>query len=245
MEFLKIRNANSQVRADGTKFAVPLFVTKNKKYSTVANEEPISVKRDILVTGAHDSGKTRWLMRMYEQAAKIWTKSKSPAIWLGALRPLTGWSDQPQLIEWWGNRVAAAVAAGEVGKYEPWAKLPSWKRQESIPDYLRETGSVLFLDDAHKLSGRKLQLARMCAMNAKLCVVSATEEQRISPNLRSVLLKRDPQIFRLDSEVAYDATKPLIWLIALAALGAGWWEISLVLGGMQALASGRRSSKQD
>jgi len=51
MEFLKIRNSNSQVRADGTKFAVPLFVTKNKKYGTVANEEPISVKRDIMVTG--------------------------------------------------------------------------------------------------------------------------------------------------------------------------------------------------
>lgn len=240
MEFLKIRNSSGQVRADGTKFAVPLFITKHKKYGTVASEEPISVKRDIMVTGAHDSGKTRWLTRLYDQSAKIWTKSKSPAIWLGALRPLGAWSDQQQLIDWWVEKVSADPV-----NYEPWAKVPAWRRQELIPDYLRETGSILFIDDAHKLSGRKLQLARLCAMSAKICVVSATEEQRISPNLRSVLLKRDPQLFRLDSEVAYDATKPLVWLIAFIALGAGWWEISIVLSGLQALAGGRRSSKQD
>ena len=240
MEFLKIRNSSSQVRADGTKFAVPLFVTKHKKYGAVASEEPISVRRDIMLTGAHDSGKTRWLTRLYEQSDRIWTKSKSPAIWLGALRPLAAWSDQQQLIDWWSKKVSTDPV-----NYEPWNKLPAWRRQELIPDYLKDTGAILFVDDAHKLSGRKLQLARLCAMSAKICVVSATEEQRIAPNLRSALLKRDPQIFRLDSEVAYDATKPLVWLIALVALGAGWWEISLVLGGMQALAGGRRSSKQD
>ena len=240
MEFLKIRNSNSQVRADGTKFAVPLFVTKHKKYGAVASEEPISVRRDIMLTGAHDSGKTRWLTRLYEQSDRIWTKSKSPAIWLGALRPLAAWSDQQQLIDWWSKKVSTDPV-----NYEPWNKLPAWRRQELIPDYLKDTGAILFVDDAHKLSGRKLQLARLCAMSAKICVISTTEEQRIAPNLRSALLKRDPQIFRLDSEVAYDATKPLVWLIALVALGAGWWEISLVLGGMQALASGRRSSKQD
>jgi hypothetical protein len=240
MEYLKIRNSSGQVRADGTSFAVPLFVTKHKKYGTVASEEPISVKRDIMVTGAHDSGKTRWLMRLYEQSNRIWTKSKSPAIWLGALRPLGSWSDHQQIIDWWGTKVIADPATNA-----PWAKVPAWRRQELIPDYLKETGAILFVDDAHKLSGRKLQVARMCALNAKICVISATEEQRIAPNLRSALLKRNPQIFRLDSEVAYDATKPLVWLIALVALGAGWWEISLVLSGMQALASGRRSSKQD
>ncbi|OQW98338.1 MAG: hypothetical protein BWK73_52680 [Thiothrix lacustris] len=240
MEFLKIRNSSRQVRADGSPFAVPFFVTKHDRYSGDASEAPISVKRDIMVTGAHDSSKTRWLTRLHDQSGKIWTKSKSPAIWLGALRPLGAWSDQKSLMDWWGEKVTADPA-----NCEPWVKIPAWKRQELIPDYLKDTGAVLFVDDAHKLSGRKLQLARMCVMNAKICVVSATEEQRIAPNLRSALLKRDPQIFRLDSEVAYDATKPLVWLIALIALGAGWWEISLVLGGMQALAGGRRSSKQD
>lgn len=241
MEYLKIRNAARQVRADGTPYAVPLFVTKNRKYGDTLSEKAISTKRDVFVSGAHDSGKTRWLMRMHEQANAIWSKSKKPPIWLGALRPLTAWSDQPHLVDWWEKK----RIDNPDERMQPWAKTPAWKRQECIADYLRETRSVLFIDDAHKLSGRKLQLARLCALNSKVCVISAADEQRIAPNLRSVLLRRDPQFFRLDSEVAYDATKPLIWFIALLALGAGWWEISLVLGGMQALATGRRSNKQD
>ena len=245
MEYLKIRNSTRQKRADGTPYAVPLFVKKDRKYGKTISEQAISTRRDVLITGAHDSGKTRWLTRLFEQSASIWSKPKAPALWLGALRPLTAWSDQPALVEWWEGRRKEATAAGNPDEYQPWAKVPAWKRQEAIADYMRHTGAVLFIDDAHKLSGRKLQLARLAALNAKICVISAVEEQRIAPNLRAVILRRDPQIFRLDSEVAYDATKPLVWLIALIALGAGWWEVSLVLGGMQALASGRRSSKQD
>lgn len=245
MEYLKIRNSTRQKRADGTAYAVPLFVKKDRKYGKTISEKAISTRRDVLITGAHDSGKTRWLTRLYEQSAAIWSKPKHPALWLGALRPLTAWSDQPALIEWWETRRKVATEEGNPDEYQPWAKVPAWKRQEAIADYLRDTGAVLFLDDAHKLSGRKLQLARLAVLNAKVNVISATEEQRIAPNLRAVVLRRDPQIFRLDSEVAYDATKPLVWLVALVALGAGWWEISLVLGGMQALASGRRSNKQD
>jgi hypothetical protein len=63
-----------------------------------------------------------------------------------------------------------------------------------------------FIDDAHKLQGRKLQIARECALAARLWVVSASEEGRIGPSLCNVLMRRDPQLIRLDSEVAYDAT---------------------------------------
>lgn len=245
MEYLKIRNSTRQKRADGTPYAVPLFVKKDRKYGKTISEQAISTRRDVLITGAHDSGKTRWLTRLYEQSGAIWSKPKAPALWLGALRPLTAWSDQAPLVEWWEERRKVATAAGNPDEHQPWAKVPTYKRQEVIAEYLRDTGAVVFIDDAHKLSGRKLQLARLFVLNAKVAVISAAEEQRIAPNLRAVVLRRDPQIFRLDSEVAYDATKPLVWLVALVALGAGWWEISLVLGGMQALASGRRSSKQD
>ena len=129
MEFLKIRNSSRQVRADGSPFAVPFLVTKHDRYSDDARSTPISVKRDILVTGAHDSSKTRWLTRLHEQSDKIWTKSKSPAVWLGALRPLGSWSDSPAIIEWWNAKVSNNPI-----NYEPWAKIPAWKRQELIPD---------------------------------------------------------------------------------------------------------------
>ena len=51
MEFLKIHRCKSQVRADGSPYAVPLYVTKTQRKGTVISEEAISTKRPILVTG--------------------------------------------------------------------------------------------------------------------------------------------------------------------------------------------------
>ena len=48
-----------------------------------------------------------------------------------------------------------------------------------LPDYCRDTNAVLFIDDAHKLAGRKLEIARLCVMASKIHVIAASEEQRI------------------------------------------------------------------
>lgn len=246
MQYLRIRNSVRQVRADGSAYAVPLHVTKSRKYGKVISEKAISRKSPVLVTGAHDSGKTRWLMRLHEHAAGIWgAKHKAEPLWLGALRPLAAWCDAPFVEAWWEQIRKAEVEAGAEDARKPWTKLKQWERAEVLPDYCRDTGAILFIDDAHKLSGRKLQIARLCALSARLYVVAASEEQRIPPNLRTVLMRRDPQIFRLETEAAYDATNLVMWVVIVACLGAGFWEASLVLGGLKALGSGRRASRSD
>ena len=101
MQYLKIRKGN-QVRADGSGYAVPIFVNKTRKYGKTIEEKSISRKTPILVTGAHDSGKTRWLNRLYEDAMPIWgAKHKHDPLWLGALRPLAAWCDAPCVAQWW------------------------------------------------------------------------------------------------------------------------------------------------
>ena len=82
-------------------------------------------------------------------------------------------------------------------------------------------------------------------MATRLTVVATSEEQRLPPNLRPVLLRRDPQIFRLDSEVAYDATHILMWMVVVSFLAIGWWEAALVVGGLKALGTGRRAARAD
>jgi len=242
MEYLRIKKAQKMVRADGTPYASALFVKKNRKYGDVISEQTISKKKSCLVTGAHDSGKTRWLSRLNESSSEIYGgKHKSEPLWLGALRPIGAWCDSPQVVEWWEKRRKAA----NDDEYRPWANLKQWERAEILPDYLTDTNAVLFIDDAHKLSGRKLQIARMCALSCRLSVVSASEEQRIPPNLRNVLMRRDPQIFRLNSDVAYDATSIIMWLLIVSALMVGAWELSLMLGGLKALGTGRRASRAD
>ena len=109
----------------------------------------------------------------------------------------------------------------------------------------QDTGAVLFIDDAHKLAGRKLQIARECALVARIWVASSSEENRIAPNLRQVMMRRDPQMFFLDSEVAYDATTILMWIMIAISMGMGAWEIAIVLGGLKMLGSGRRAARQE
>ena len=242
LEYLKIRRTKKQVRADGTPYAVPIFVSKTRKYGKVTSEQPISVKTSILVTGAHDSGKTRWITRLHENGVAIWgAKHKAEPLYLDALSPIAAWCDLPAIGNWW-NAQQAELPQDE---QTPWKSLKQHARTEALPDYCRENKAVLFIDDAHKLAGRKLQLARQCAMACRLSVVSASEEQRIPPNLRSVLMRRKPQIFRLDSEVAYDATHIIMWLLLVTCLLIGWWEAALVLGGFKALGTGRRAARAD
>ena len=248
MECLRIRRGTKQTRADGSPYASPTYVTKNRKYGDTLSEQTISTKRPILVTGAHDAGKTRWVRRMHEHALEIWgSKSKTDPLYLDTISPLAAWCDSPALAVWWdGLRQAELVAyPSDPSKVrDPWKSLKPHSRADVLPDYCKDTGAVL-LDDAHKLSGRKLQIARECVLAARLFVITASEEQRLPPNLRTVVMRRDPQIFRLDSETSYDATNLFMWAILVACLAAGWWEAAAVLGGLKALGSGRRAARSD
>ena len=242
MEYLKIRRSQRQVRADGSRYAVPMLITKSRKYGKETSQQTISNKTSILITGAHDSGKTRWVTRLHEHAAEIWgAKIKAEPLFLDTLSPLGAWCDTPAVARWWNQRQSTLPA----DERQPWQKLKQYERSEALPDYCADTNAVLFIDDAHKLTGRKLQIARQCVMSSRLWVIAASEENRLPPNLRPLLMRRKPQIFRLDTEVAYDATHILTWFILATCLAIGWWEAALVIGGLKALGNGRRAARAD
>ncbi len=246
MEFLKIRRGTGQLRADGSRYAVPLYVTKTRRMGNTISEEAISTKRPILVTGAHDSGKTKWVERLHEHAGEIWgTKSKTSPLYLNTLSPLSAWCDEPDVEKWWEGLRVTEEAADPTTARVPWKALKQHDRAEALPDYCKDTKAVLFIDDAHKLAGRKLQIARKCVLASRVFVIAASEEQRMPPNLRTVVMRRDPQIFRLDTDVSYDATNLFMWAVLVACLAAGWFEAAMVLGGLKMLGSGRRAARAD
>jgi hypothetical protein len=190
------------------------------------------------------------LDKLYGEERAIWGKKiAAPALWLGALRPLGAWAEVEHVGAWWDKRAINAKDGTDKttkpAELRPWAKLKAWEKTEALPDYIRDTGAVLFLDDCHKLAGRKLQIARSCALAARVWIASASDERRIAPNLRAVLLRQEPQIIRLGSEVAYDATNMLTWILALVLLASGAWEASIVVAGLRALSGGRMASRQD
>jgi hypothetical protein len=230
-----------------SRYVLPIIKRKARKYGPVVETEIIGRKTPTLITGAHDSGKSRMLERLYAEERTIWGKKiNAPALWLGALRPLGAWADVEHVAAWWDHRAATAKdSEGTPVQLRPWTKLKTWEKAEALPDYIRDTGAVLFLDDCHKLGGRKLQIARSCALAARVWIASASDERHIAPNLRAVMMRRDPQIIRLGTEVAYDATNVLTWMLALLLLASGAWEASIVVAGLKALAGGRTVTRQD
>jgi hypothetical protein len=89
-----------------------------------------------------------------------------------------------------------------------------------------------------------LDVARRCLLASRVWVLSAADEGRIPPSLRAVTLHREPQIFRLGSEVAYDVTPIAMWLLIVVAMGLGLYEVAAVLGGLKLLGSGQRAARQ-
>jgi hypothetical protein len=241
IQFLRIKNRPNRVRRDGGGFSEMALVQKTGKYGAIIKTEGLSKKKCLMVTGAHSSGKSRWIHRMYDAAGNLWGSrcTKNGPVMLEALHPILAWSEQDCVQAWWAEEQAKKPE----NEQKPWKSLRPHQRADALPAYVLATGAVVFCDDAHKLTGRKLQVARACLMAAKIFVIAASEETQLAPNLRSVVLDRKPQIIRLTSDVAYDATNVFMWIFMFACMVGGWYEAAAVLGGLKAISSGRRAAR--
>lgn len=217
-------------RLNGTTRRVPIVRERGRKFGPILNERALSVRQDLLITGANSSGKTRWLAKLDDKAPEVWPGREK--IFIRAMEPLQRWYDDP--------RVAAFMAT----KGKSWDRLKTYERIDALVEWVKNTRPVVLLDDAHKLAGRKLDIAIQLCREAGRLVVGAWAENNISMSLRMLIDKRDPQRVPLESEAAYDVTQIAMWLMILAAMGAGWWQLAAVVGGMKVLAGGRRAARQ-
>jgi hypothetical protein len=238
MQFLTIKKRQTQFK-DGKERAQAFVVKKNRKFGEEIQKTCIKTKQPVLITGAHASGKTYWLERLHKDYARIWaSRSEAIPVVLSSIRPISSWTDGKHFELWWALR-------DNPDEERHWKKLKPHERLDALPLYLKETKALLFVDDAHNMTGRKMKLVQDCVRATSVWVMTAADEGRISPSLRKDVLHAEPQTFRLDSEVAYDATAIVMWFAILIAAGFGAYELAAVLGGLKMLGSGKRASKQD
>ncbi len=228
MQMLMLRPHGKRV--SGAPRRVPIVRERARKFGPILEERVLSIKKDMLITGPNSSGKTRWLTKLDNQAQEIWHGKEK--LFLRATEPLQRWYEDP--------RVIAMVAA----KGRDWAKLKSYERVDALINWIKSERVLLLIDDAHKLAGRKLDIAIQACREAGRLIVGAFAENAIPMSLRMLIDKRDPQRVGLASEAAYDVTNLAMWLAILTAVGAGWWQLAAVMGGMKVLAGGRRAAKQ-
>ena len=211
---------------------VPIVRIKTKKYGEVLEERWLSIKSDVMIVGANASGKTRWLTRLASHAEGIWRTR--PTIFLRAVNPIGSWVGDPRVIEY---------TEKETGKV--WSKMKSWEHVDCLIKWTEAKKAVVIIDDAHLLAGRKLDIALRLVRVAGIVVSGTSQENRIPINLRMALLAREPHIENLKTDAAYDVTGLFMWVVILAAMAGGAWQLSAVLGGLKLLGSGRRASKQN
>lgn len=235
MKFLTIKK-HQRPRKDGRDHAQAFVVWKERKFGPVISQQCISTTRPVLITGPNASGKTYWLERLMKDAARVWASREAQPLYLAATRPLAAWTDTRELELWWAGR------GNQDDRH--WRKLRAWERVDYLPVYLTETGAVLFVDDAHAISGRKLKILQQCTRAAKVWVMTAIDEGRLAPGLRHDVLSLEPQTIRLGTEVAYDATPILMWFLIAIFISLGYWEAAMAVGGLKMLGSGRRAAKQ-
>lgn len=226
-----LRLKKHRVRADGVRSVLPVVMTKLRPYGRVQREQKLSVRRDVLITGAHQAGKSRWLARMYEDAPGIWRKN--PALLIRCVQPLGHWIERPDVREY-----------AERMHGRRWSALRSWERVDALLAWARETRPVLLVDDAHLLTGRKADVMVRLLDAAPLAVVTASDEARLPVALRLALQRRDPQRVALATDAAYDVTPYVVWLIVLLAVAAGAYELAAGAAGLNLLSRGPRAARQ-
>lgn len=240
MRFLQLKSTGTKSRKDGGKSRQPCFVTKDRKYGRMVEQEYIKITSPVLLTGLHGSGKSRNLSKLYENERAIWgAKILHPGLYFAAQIPLAELLDRPQVIDWYETQNSEAPGHTEFKKLKPHGK------QQVFINYIKQTGCVVFIDDAHKLTGRKLQFINQCVQAAKIFVMTTTLEQRIPPSLRlHVLKRRGLQTFSQKTDLSYDATNILIWLIAAMLFIGGFYEMGIFLAALRAIASGNKTAKE-
>ncbi|MEM7019157.1 MAG: hypothetical protein AAF512_17670 [Pseudomonadota bacterium] len=231
----------------------------------VEQQNVLKTKRYILITGAHHSGKSHMIMSLMEEAEGIWSvqcrpyaysnnrgpdfgnkpmlqKGESREDWvfpeplfLSMFKPLSQWCDHQGIAKWWDSKEPDV----------PYQKLKAHQKVDILSRYLSETQAVLFVDDAHKASARKAQVLKECVCAAFRCVLTAEHENRITPSVRQVLMEAEPQIIRLDTDVAYDATNIFMLLLMCGIMLAGSPELAVMLLVLQTMAGGRNAGRQD
>lgn len=227
MHMLMVRSSGTL--QNGEKRRVPIVRERLRKFGHITSEKCLSVKQDILITGPNACGKTRWLRKLVEHGGEVWHRER---LLIRAIDPIIAWVGDERI------KAEVETACGN------WSKMQGHERIEAAIDWVTAKKVVLLIDDAHRLTGRKLDIAIRMARCASVLCVSATQEQSIPITLRMLIDSRDPQRIKLRSDAAYDMTPIVMWLMILAAISCGWYSLAAVIGGTRILAGGRRAAKQ-
>lgn len=228
MNFICIKRGSAQLERTDTRW---IYFRHRRTFRSLPYEDTYVRKtQDIWLLGPPQCGKSRAMQQLIDKGQDLWRRW--PMLQCQSNEPISRWTSQP------------ALASHLQGQGVEIKKMGVEARIDALLAWVKEKEMVLLIDDAHALSGRKLDLMVRLAQNARVVVMGAISEQALHPSLRTCLQRRSPQVLIFRSETPYDATVTLVCILLLMALAAGWYELAAALTTARALGHGPLASRQ-
>ncbi len=221
MQFFRLKNNKNHL------FKSIILRTRAKKYDKEIDTY-ISKVKPIMILGKAASGKSKQLGRLWDNKESIWDKNKYNFIWFSGIDSIT------EIL--YKNIKDNDSANFAEDKYEEYLE-----EDIAIDDYINKQymrimiliekakNSILFIDDADKLTGKKLEIIKDMLRNCKTFVLSAEEDTTINKTIYQMVLRKKPTIIDLNSETSYDGTNILLVIFILGLFGTGMYELAMLV----------------
>lgn len=208
MKYFTYHSANNQIRL------------REKKNGNITFERYISKNKNIIIIGSNSSGKTRMLETLKTHAQKLYNTH------IIAFKASDSLSEiLYNNIEEEGKNAVASLLELELSELTINQNI----RLEALKK--KSENATLIIDDADKLSGKKLEITKELVRNARICILAASAESLINKTIYQKIIKNKHGVEYIDlsSSTSKDATNYLFIGFVAFIFIAGWHELALLL----------------
>jgi len=200
-----------------------LFRERNKVYSKRYKEQYVPKKNSILITGLESSGKSKMLLKLYEEKENVYPKSKG-FILIKCTDSLSDWFrniDESDV-----NNYLDELEEDEVKMIENDLK----KQYMKIQILLNKTkNKILFVDDIDKVTGKKKEVMKDLLRASKIVIATSQDDKKMDKSIVNFFYKTEHTIIPLGTQNSYDATNYIFVSMLLAMVASGAYEVAAVV----------------
>lgn len=200
-----------------------LFRERNKVYSKRYKEQYIPKKHSILITGLESSGKSKMLLKLYEEKENVYPKSKGFLLIKGT----------DSLSDWFRNFDDSDVNTylNELEEDEVKNVENDLKKQYMKIQVLLNTAKnkILFVDDIDKVTGKKKEVVKDLLRVSKIVIATSQDDKQMDKSIVNYFYKTEHTIIPLGTQNSYDATNYIFVSMLLAMVASGAYEVAAVV----------------
>ena len=221
MQFFRIKKVKDK------NFKSLIFRERKRKYEK-ETDTYISKIKPIIIYGKAAAGKSKEILKLWEQKNSIWDEKKYSFIWFSGTDSIT------EIL--YKNLTDEDNAKFSEDKYDEYLDFDIDLDDHINKQYIRlrvltekAKESILFMDDTDKLQGKKLEIAKDLLRNSKNFIITANDEHTINKTIRHHIIKKNPTIIDLNSSTSYDATNIVFVVFILALFTTGMHEMAMLV----------------